>query len=182
MKGYLLRAAIAVGWAALALAGTPVAADVAPNRLALVIGQASYSGDALPTAANDAALVARTLASDGFDVTELHDLNTPDLDAGYRAFLEKVKAAPPGAAVMVYLTGLGVSVGCDDYLLPVDAHIQRESEVPRIALSMTRTMTDLAQTQSQVRLVILDGARPIPSSVSAVSFPVPAIAAGVLSR
>jgi hypothetical protein len=36
---------------------------------------------------------------------------------------------------------------------------------------MTQVMDDLAQTPSQVRLVMLDGARPIPSNVSAVNFP-----------
>ena len=54
--------------------------DAAPaNRLALVVGEAAYSGDALPTASADAALIARSLAGNGFDVTELHDLGTADL-------------------------------------------------------------------------------------------------------
>jgi uncharacterized caspase-like protein len=154
-----------------AFAQAPAAAPPPANRLALVIGEAAYNGDALPTAGQDAALMAQTLGADGFDVTELHDLNTPDLAAKYQAFLAKVAAAPPGAAVTVYLAGLGVAVGCDDYLLPVDAEIRAASDVPPIALSMTRVMNDLAQTSSQLRLVMLDGARPIPPSVSAASFP-----------
>ena len=35
--------------------------------------------------------------------------------------------------------------------------------MPKIALSMTQVMNDLAQTGSQVRVVLLDGARPIPA-------------------
>ena len=161
---------IALGVAA---AATAAAAQGAPpaNRLALVVGEAAYSGDALPTASADAALIARSLASDGFDVTELHDLGTADLAQQYQTFVAKVGAAPPGAAVTVYFAGLGVNVGCDDYLLPIDAQIATEADVPRIALSMTRVMNDLAQTQSQLRLVMLDGARPVPGSVSAVAFP-----------
>ena len=156
-----------------AVAATGAAAQGAPpaNRLALVVGEAAYSGDALPTAGADAALVARSLSGDGFDVTELHDLATADLAQQYQAFVAKVAAAPPGAAVTVYFAGLGVTVGCDDYLLPVDAQIATEADVPRIALSMTRVMSDLAQTSSQLRLVMLDGARPVPGSVSAVAFP-----------
>jgi hypothetical protein len=156
-----------------AAAATGAAAQGAPpsNRLALVVGEAAYSGDALPTASADAALIARSLAGYGFDVTELHDLGTADLAQQYQTFVAKVAAAPPGAAVTVYFAGLGVNVACDDYLLPVDAQIATEADVPRIALSMTRVMRDLAQTQSQLRLVMLDGARPIPSSVSAVAFP-----------
>ena len=161
---------IALGVAA---AATAAAAQGAPpaNRLALVVGEAAYSGDALPTASADAALIARSLASNGFDVTELHDLGTADLAQQFQTFIAKVGAAPPGAAVTVYFAGLGVNVGCDDYLLPIDAQIATEADVPRIALSMTRVMNDLAQTQSQLRLVMLDGARPVPGSVSAVAFP-----------
>jgi uncharacterized caspase-like protein len=173
----VLRASAFVGLfaagylAAPAFAQTQAAAQPPAHRLALVIGEAAYNGDVLPTASNDAALVAQTLGAEGFDVTELHDLDTPNLASNYQAFLAKVAAAPPGAAVTVYLTGLGVTVGCDDYLLPVDARIQAASDVPRIALGMTRVMNDLAQTSSQLRLVMLDGARPIPPSVSAASFP-----------
>jgi hypothetical protein len=156
--------------ALVAAAATGSAAQSA-NRLALVVGEAAYSGDALPTAAADATLVASALSGSGFDVTELHDLGTADLAVQYKTFLATVAAAPPGAAVTVYLAGLGVNVGCDDYLLPVDAQIATEADVPRIALSMTRVMRDLAQTQSQLRLVMLDGARPVPGSVSAVAFP-----------
>ena len=116
-------------------------------------------------------LVAGALSASGFDVTELHDLGTADLAQQYQAFVAKVAAAPPGAAVTVYLAGLGVTAGCDDYLLPVDAQIATEADVPRIALSMTRVMNDLSQTQSQLRLVMLDGARPVPGSVSAIAFP-----------
>ena len=161
---------IVVGVAATA-AGAAAQGAPPPGRLALVVGEAGYNGDVLPTAGADAALIARSLAGAGFDVTELHDLATADLAQQYQAFVAKVAAAPPGAAVTVYFAGLGVTVGCDDYLLPVDAQIATEADVPRIALSMTRVMRDLAQTQSQLRLVMLDGARPVPSSVSAVAFP-----------
>ena len=43
--------------------------------------------------------------------------------------------------------------------------------MPKIALSMTQVMGDLAQTGSQVRVVLLDGARPIPPSVASVALP-----------
>jgi len=147
------------------------AAQPTGDRFALVIGEAAYVGDPLPTAANDAALVAQALGADGFAVDELHDLDAPSLAAKYQEFLAKLGAAPKGAAAVVYFAGLGVTVGCDDYLLPVDAHIQTAGDVPRVALGMTRVMSDLAQTSTRARLVMLDGARPIPSSVSAVSFP-----------
>ncbi len=161
----LAAAGLALASSAL-LASTALAAD----RLALVIGEAGYAGDPLPTAAADAALVAKTLGAQGFDVTELHELGTADLAAGYQAFLAKARGGPT-TEITVYFAGLGVNVGCDDYFLPVDAHIAAEADVPQIALSMTQVMNDLAQTGSQVRVVLLDGARPIPPSVSDVTLP-----------
>jgi hypothetical protein len=161
----LAAAGLALASSAL-LASTALAAD----RLALVIGEAGYVGDPLPTAAADAALVAKTLGAQGFDVTELHELNTADLAAGYQAFLAKARGGPT-TEITAYFAGLGVNVGCDDYLLPIDAHIAAETDVPKIALSMTQVMNDLAQTGSQVRVVLLDGARPIPPSVASVALP-----------
>ncbi len=165
LKGFLAGMGLALG---LALPG--IAQTAPPNRLALVIGEASYIGDSLQTTANDAALMAQSLRAQGFAVTELHDLDTADLAAQYQAFLAQVRQAPQGVAVSVYLGGLAVTVGCDDYLLPVDAQIHTQSDVPRISLSMTRVMGDLSQISATMNLVMLDGARTIPQSVSSVSF------------
>ncbi|MGO9743582.1 MAG: caspase family protein, partial [Roseiarcus sp.] len=149
---------------------TPATAQSAPPRLAFVVGEAAYVGDSLPTVAADAALIAKTLTSEGFDVSENHDLDAKGLASAYQAFLAKVQAAP-GASVMLYLGGLGVTVGCDDYLLPIDAQIHVASDVPPISLSMTHVMADLARTQAQLRIVSFDGSRPVPTSVSTVAFP-----------
>ena len=168
MKPSFLRR---VGMAALlGLAATSAHAQSA-NRLALVIGEANYAGTPLPTAANDAALVSQTLSADGFDVSEFHDLDRAGLQANVAAFLAKVRAAPDGAAVTVYLSGIGASADCDDLLLPVDARIAAAGDVAKIGLSMTKLMRELAATKSAVRLVMLDGARPAPPEVSAVDLP-----------
>ena len=170
LKGFLAGMGLALSLALPSLALPGMAQAAPPNRLALVIGEASYVGDTLQTTANDAALMAQSLRAQGFTVTELHDLNTANLAAQYQAFLAQVRQAPQGVAVSVYLGGLAVTVGCDDYLLPVDAQIHAQSDVPPISLSMTRVMGDLSQISTTMNLVMLDGARPIPQSVSSVNF------------
>ena len=126
-----------VGIAALlGLAATAAHAQSA-NRLALVIGEANYAGAPLPTAANDATLISQTLSADGFDVSEFHDLDRVGLQANIEAFVNKVRAAPVGAAVTVYLSGIGASADCDDLLLPVDAHIVSSADVAKVGFSMT---------------------------------------------
>ena len=163
--------------ARLALAGTiafgalPAFAQDAPQRLALVIGEANYAGGPLQTVAADATLVAQSLTAEGFDVSEFHDLDHSGLADNTAAFLNKVRAAPPGAAITVYLSGIGAIADCDDVLLPVDAHIASPADVARQGLSMTKLMRDLSATSSLVRLVMLDGARPAPPEVSSVALP-----------
>jgi len=154
----------------LASAGFALAQSAPANRLALVVGEANYGGDELQTVAADASLVAQALAGSGFDVDERHDLDAAALASETQGFIAKVRAAPAGAAVTVYLAGLAANVGCDDYLIPVGTPISAAGDVTRIGLSMTRLMNELARTSAKVRLVMLDGARPIPKTLSAVNF------------
>src|SRR5215831_14158478 len=60
------------------------------KRIALVVGNAAYQAEALPTAANDAGLIAQTLQAAGFDVVGARDL---DQDALRRSFCFFVAAA-----------------------------------------------------------------------------------------
>ena len=52
-----------------AIAGRSTAQQTEP-RIALVVGNAAYAPGALPTALNDAGLVAETLRSIGFEIIE----------------------------------------------------------------------------------------------------------------
>ena len=52
----------------------PLSAQELEKRIALVVGESAYAAGPLPTAANDAGLVAQTLQSAGFDVKMLREL------------------------------------------------------------------------------------------------------------
>ena len=158
-------------WAAAVLCSAGTALAQAPsNRLALVIGEGSYVDHRLQTIDGDSTLVAQSLRAQGFDVTELHNLNTVDLADDYNSFIVKAANAPAGAIITAYLAGLAVQHNCDDILLPIDARITQPADAARIGLSMARIMSDLSRNRAQARLVLLDGARPIPASVSSVNF------------
>jgi hypothetical protein len=68
-------------------------ADVPEKRIALVIGNAAYRTGALPTAANDAGLIAQTLQAAGFDVVGARDLDQDSLRRAFREFLEKASSS-----------------------------------------------------------------------------------------
>src|SRR5215203_5611917 len=97
----------------------------AEQRLALVVGQGAYQNGPLPTTVNDAGLVAQALTSAGFEVIQGRDLNASDLRRIVRDFLDKAQVAEPDAAVVVYLSGYGIQLEGENYLLPVDARIER---------------------------------------------------------
>ena len=58
-------------------------------RFAFVIGNDLYQDAPLPTAANDAGLIADTLKSAGFDVTGARNLDQDTLRSSYREFLDE---------------------------------------------------------------------------------------------
>jgi uncharacterized caspase-like protein len=78
------------------------------QKLALVIGNGAYPSNALKNPPNDAAAVARTLRSLGFDeVTERRDLNRRQMRQEIDKFVAKINK---GDLAWVYYAGHGVQV------------------------------------------------------------------------
>ena len=107
---------------------SPTSAQQPEKRIALVIGNSAYQAEALPTAANDAGLIAQTLQAAGFDVLGARDLDQDTVRRTFRDFLEKATSGPDTVA-FVYLNGYGVQLEGENYFVPVDAKIARDTEV-----------------------------------------------------
>lgn len=129
------------------------------QRLALVIGQSAYEGRQLATAANDAGLIAQTLTSAGFEVVQGRDLKANDLRSVVRDFLDKAQSLENDAAVVVYLSGYGIQLEGDNYLLPVDARIQRDTDVPIEGFRLSDLVRSLERSPAQTRIIVADMAR-----------------------
>src|SRR3984957_11585401 len=145
------------------LAPAAQAQQAAPNpRIALVIGNATYRDAALATTANDAGLVAQTLQAAGFDVVGARDLDGQSLRTALRDFLEKASPAGPDMQAFVYLSGRAVQYNGDNYFVPVDAHINRDADVPIDAIRIADFTHALAATPGRARIIVLDAARANP--------------------
>ena len=70
-------------------------AQQSEKRIALVIGNAAYQVEALPTAANDAGLIAQTLQAAGFDVLRARDLDQDTLRRTFRVFWRRRQRPAP---------------------------------------------------------------------------------------
>src|ERR1700730_13193692 len=132
------------------------------KRIALVIGNAAYQAEALPTAANDAGLIAQTLQAAGFDVLGARDLDEDTLRRTFRDFLEKATASGPDTVAFVYLNGYGVQLEGENYFVPVDAKIARDAKVPIEAVRISDFTRPLASLNLKASVVVLDVARAQP--------------------
>ena len=153
--------AIALAAVVMMMFSCPVDAQgPAEQRFGLVVGNGEYqNGGALPTAANDAGLIAQTLQAAGFDVMGARDLDGDTLRQTFRDFVEKVSAAGPNAVAFVYLAGHGVQFEGENYYVPVDARIERDLDVPLQALRLSDYVRPLGALKAKAVVVTLDAAR-----------------------
>ena len=134
----------------------------AEKRIALVIGNAGYQVGALTTPANDAGLIAQTLQAAGFDVAGARDLDQDSLRRAFRDFLEKATNSGPDTVAFIYVSGYGVQLEGENYIVPIDAKIARDSDVAAEALRISDYTRPLAALKLKAGIVVLDLARANP--------------------
>ncbi|MBR1275427.1 caspase family protein [Bradyrhizobium sp. AUGA SZCCT0283] len=138
------------------------AAQQPEKRIALVVGNAAYAKSPLPTAANDAGLIAQTLQAAGFDVIGARDLDGDTLRKSFRDFIQKAESSGPDTVAMVYLAGYGLQLAGENYFVPVDSAINRDIDVPIEALRTGDYIRQLASLPLKAGIVVLDAARQQP--------------------
>jgi uncharacterized caspase-like protein len=138
---------------------------LAENRIALVIGNSSYiSVTALPNPANDAKAMTNFLNSAGFQVVQAPDLTQSDTRRTIADFAKTVTEKGPDTVALVFYAGHGLQVDGENFLVPVDARIEREADVPLQAMRLNDLMNALSSVPSKSRIVILDACRNNPFS------------------
>src|SRR5258705_4516478 len=132
------------------------------KRIALVVGNGAYAKSPLATAANDAGLIAQTLQAAGFDVVGARDLDGDALRRSFRDFIQKAQSSGPGTVAMVYLAGYGLQLAGENYFVPVDSAINRDTDVPIEALRIGDYVRQLVSLPLKAGIVVLDAARQQP--------------------
>jgi len=130
--------------------------------VALVLGNAAYQNVAkLPNPVNDGAVIAATLRNAGFDIVESRqDLPAAETRRTLRDFADRARDAD---IAVVYYAGHGIEVDGANYLIPVDAKLERDTDVYDEALSLDRVLLAI-EPAKKLRLVILDACRDNPFS------------------
>jgi uncharacterized caspase-like protein len=148
------------------LAAPPLSAAQSEKRIALVIGNAAYQQGASPIAANDAGLIAQTLQAAGFDVVGARDLDGDTLRHTLRDFMEKAAASGPDTVAMVYLAGYALQMSGENFFVPVDAKIVRDTDLPVEALRVSDYIHQLGTLPLRAGIFVLDGAHAPPFNPS----------------
>jgi uncharacterized caspase-like protein len=148
---------IAVALTLVACSGT---AALAQKRVALVVGNSAYqNAPKLANPARDADAVARMLKAAAFDVVEArNDIEFTAFRRVLRDFSDKTRDAD---MAVIYYAGHGIEVEGSNYLVPIDAVLERDRDAQDEAISLERVLQTIEPAKS-LRLVILDACRENP--------------------
>jgi formylglycine-generating enzyme required for sulfatase activity len=144
------------GAALAAAAWSPACAD---TRVALVIGNGAYqNANKLANPANDAADVAHLLRQVGFDVIDGRDLDQRAMVEKIRDFGRKLEQAD---VALFFYAGHGLQVGGKNYLVPIDAKLERPGDLNFEAIDLAQVQAQMA-AENRVNLIFLDACRDNP--------------------
>ncbi len=144
---------------AMSFAILPAGPALAERRVALAIGNANYTSvNPLKNPINDATSVAQILRGLGFEVTLLTDLDKASFEQKISAFANSL---PGASAAVFYYAGHGMQVDGRNYMVPVDARISDEADLPFELVAMDIVLQRLAHHRI-TNIVILDACRDNP--------------------
>jgi hypothetical protein len=143
------------GVAVTALAGVAAAAAEG-RRVALVIGNGAYRNvPALLNPPNDASDIAAALRRIRFTVSLLTNVGFDEMRRGLIAL---GREAPGADMAAVYFAGHGMEINGENWLIPVDAELKRDTDAANEAINLQSVMSQVSNTTS-LGLVILDACR-----------------------
>ena len=129
------------------------------QRIALVIGNAAYFDRPLRNAVNDAQLMQATLRELGLQVQVATNVDRRSLLSALRDFEARARGAE---VAFFYYAGHGAQLGGANYLIPVNAPIRSETDVPDEAVDASSVLRRIEEGRARVGLVILDACRDNP--------------------
>jgi Caspase domain len=139
------------------------------NRYALIIGNSAYVESPLRNPANDAKVIAKELQNLKFEVMAYVNLDKSKMKEVIRAFEDKI-SKNKGVALFYY-AGHGLQSNGTNYLVPINAKIQREYDIEDECIKADMVLRMLEINENPMNIVILDACRnnPFASSTRSLS-------------
>ena len=134
----------------------PSMASATDKRVALVVGVGAYGTvSPLRNPPNDARLIDSLLKKLGFDTDLVIDPNRGALESAVRRFEQRMEGA---TVALFFYAGHGMQIDGANYLLPVDAKVERRADLDFSVLNL-QTVLKQMQAPGRVNLVFLDACR-----------------------
>jgi hypothetical protein len=133
------------------------------ERVAVVIGNGEYSSSPLKNPVNDARAMADLLEKLKFKVDLVVNGDRRKMLKTLSRFSRQLRKADVG---LFYYAGHGIQVKGRNYLIPVDATLETESDVEFEALDLGRVLGKMDDAGCPLNIVILDACRDNPFSRS----------------
>ncbi len=133
----------------------------AEKRVALIIGNSAYVHTTpLSNPINDARDMTEALKATGFEVVEAVDADKLKLDGALRSFTDKLAGAD---VALFFYAGHGLQVGAQNYLVPIDAKLERERDLEFEAVKLDFVLRQMEiDREGKTSIVILDACRDNP--------------------
>lgn len=127
------------------------------NKTALVIGNADYSESKLKNPTNDAIIISEELKRAGFNVITHTDIDLESMKEAIRNFGDQL-VKNPGVGLF-YFAGHGLQSKGINYLVPIDANIERQYDIEDECMRADRVFRMMELYDNPMNLVILDACR-----------------------
>ena len=126
------------------------------RRTALVIGNGAYKVAPLANPVQDARLIAEALLAARFRVIRLENASRETMLKAITEFGDEIDL---GGVGVFYYAGHGVQVRGENYLVPVDAKIDREEEIRTRSVNAQEILDRMGAAKNGLNLVFLDACR-----------------------
>jgi hypothetical protein len=154
-----LSAAPLLPWSGLALGSAASTLHALP-RTALVVGNSRYKDAPLKNPANDAGAIAEHLKKLGFNVISQLDGGKAAMENAIRSYGEQL--AKSKGVGLFYFAGHGLQVSWRNFLVPVDANLDRVDDIPRQTVDLAALLGGLGKAGNPMNIVVLDACRDNP--------------------
>ena len=118
----------------------PSVVNSSQNRVALVIGNGAYRDYPLRNPVNDARLIRNLLRKAGFSVTIVENARKNEMVNAIRRFGRSLRSSN---AALFYYAGHGNQYKGLNWLIPIGAKIQRESDIEFEGLNAERVLAEM---------------------------------------
>lgn len=134
------------------------------NKYALIIGNSDYKESPLRNPSNDAKTMAKELSRLNFEVLLFTNLDKTKMKEAIRQFGDKI-AESKGVALFYY-AGHGLQSNGANYLVPVNAKIERAYDIEDECVKADMVLRMLELENNPMNIIILDACRNNPYASS----------------